>query len=130
MILPKIKNNPRTTDDERKLEDYLQNNISLIEEGMTFIDRQVPVDHGFIDIVARDKNGSKCVIELKSVNNDKRLPYQCLYYPTQIKGNTRMLVVAPDYREDMLVSLNKLDVELYTYEMSNDDYIINRFGVR
>lgn len=45
---------------------------------MNFIDRQYKVENGIIDIIAKDKNGTKCIIELKVVEDDKSLVWQSL----------------------------------------------------
>ena len=58
--------------------------MDIIEEGMQFISSQFAVDNGRLDILARDRNGTLCVIELK-VNDDTDLIYQSVYYRLKIK---------------------------------------------
>ncbi len=50
---------------ERDIEDHLINNLSAIEPGLELVSRQFSTDIGRIDILARDKQGSRVVIELK-----------------------------------------------------------------
>ena len=50
---------------ERDIEDHLVNNIALIEPGLMIESRQHKIDVGRIDILARDQQGNRVVIELK-----------------------------------------------------------------
>jgi len=56
---------------ETDLEQLIINDISVIEEGMTFIGNQIKIENGIIDILARDKNNTLCIIELKIVTDCK-----------------------------------------------------------
>ena len=111
---------------EDSLEQELIKNMSMIEEGMVYIDNQVKIDYGRIDIVARDRIGRLCIIELKIEDADKRLPYQCSYYPTQFQNEclVRMIVISSNYRKDILIALNNTDVELYTYKLDSNNKLV------
>lgn len=50
---------------ERDLEDYLVRNIASLEAGLVFQERQSKTDVGFVDVLAKDKNGYLVVIEIK-----------------------------------------------------------------
>jgi len=50
---------------ERDIEDHLVHHLEGIEKGLTFVDRQVVVDVGRIDILAQDVNGQRVVLEVK-----------------------------------------------------------------
>lgn len=108
---------------EDELEDYLVRNIEKIEEGLKYIDRQVVVDGGRIDILARDKNGVYTIIELK-VEEDKELVWQCLYYPDAIKekyktSKVRMITLCPEYKPHIMKVLSNIkNLELYKYEIT------------
>lgn len=65
MIWKKLITNAIINGTESLLEDFSCDYIDLIEDGMTFVERQHKVEYGVIDILAEDKNGVKCVIELK-----------------------------------------------------------------
>ncbi|MFF2531458.1 endonuclease NucS domain-containing protein [Brevibacillus sp. NPDC058079] len=105
---------------EQDVEDYLFSRLNLVEEGMVYIDRQFSITDGRIDILARDKNGTYCIIELK-VSDDKELVWQCLYYPTQIKkkfgvSKVRMITLAPSYSNSLLVTLEQIGyVEILSF---------------
>lgn len=106
---------------EKDVEDFLIKHLDLIEEGMAYIDRQVAIEDGIIDILAKDKNGIYAIIELK-IKDDERLAWQCLYYPKLIKKTyhvkeVRMIVLAPcmpDKIKDVLLDIGIS--ELLTYE--------------
>ena len=118
----KIQNKIQTDKDEEnfteeKLEDYLVNNLNKIEEGLILIKRQYQIENGVIDILARDKNNKLCIIELKIVSDDKGLIYQCAYYPTQFKEETRIITIAPKYNKNIKESLKALGgIELLIYK--------------
>lgn len=122
---PPKKTSYNTKNLELKLEKQLVKQIESIEKGMKYIDRQVIINDGRIDILARDKNNTLCIIELKVVSNEERLIFQCVYYPTQFKEKTRMITIAPNYDNKIKTALNSLNVEMKTYSYDNDTLIIN-----
>jgi hypothetical protein len=103
---------------EKVLENILILDLSVIEEGLTLIDNQFSVADGFIDILARDKNETLTIIELKVKDDDYRLVQQCVYYPTQFNEPTRMISIAPGYKPKLRTSLESLGfVELKQYQI-------------
>ncbi|WP_421526299.1 endonuclease NucS domain-containing protein [Pseudomonas yamanorum] len=50
---------------ERDVETHLVRNLDSIEKGLRFIDRQVNIEVGRVDILAEDTSGRRVVIELK-----------------------------------------------------------------
>jgi RecB family endonuclease NucS len=121
-----IYNNDDNDIKEKKLENIVINNLNKLEKGMKFVSSQYKVAGGIIDILARDKNDILCIIELKVISNCKDLVYQCLYYPTQFRERTRMIVLAPDINSQICSVLNKYEnVEKYKYyiDKSNRIYI-------
>lgn len=114
---------------EEELEKYLINHIGIIEKGMKFIDNQVKVDNGFIDILAKDKNNKLCIIELKIRDNDKSLIFQCAYYPTQFEEDVRMIAITPNYTQKLINSLQSLGyVEMKTYKETDNGFTISDFN--
>lgn len=117
---------------EAQVRDFLYTHLSLIEEGLNPIMKEFPTKEGRADIVARDKEDNLVVIELKT-ENDKRLIWQCMYYPDEVwnklglygeEKKVRMLTVAPEYPEFILKPIAKLGyVESYTYSIK----AFNRF---
>lgn len=105
---------------EEDLENYLYKNLHLIEEGLVPIKRQLEVEEGRIDILAKDKDGKYVIIELK-IANDKHLLWQVIYYPEAIKpimriDNPRIITVCPSYPNYIKMPLEKLGyVEMVEY---------------
>ncbi|PMY37312.1 DUF91 domain-containing protein [Pseudomonas sp. GW456-L14] len=50
---------------ERDVETHLVRSLDSIEKGLRFVDRQVSIDVGRVDILAEDATGRRVVIELK-----------------------------------------------------------------
>lgn len=111
---------------ESDLEELVINDLHKIENGMRYIDNQYNVEHGTVDILARDKNGVLCIIELKVVDNCKTIIWQCLYYPTQFNENVRVITVCPDYKKYIYDTLKLMpNVELYIYDILDNQIVIN-----
>ena len=66
---------------EKRLEEWLINDLSLIGLDAFVIGRQVHTDYGgFIDILAMDSDGRKIIIELKRSKTPRDIVAQCLDY--------------------------------------------------
>lgn len=116
MIWKKLITNAIINGTESLLEDFLCDYIDLIEDGMTFVERQHKVDYGVIDILAEDKNGVKCVVELKIVDDDKSIAWQSAFYPTCFKEKVRMITIAPNYSNKIYRALqNVKNVEMKVF---------------
>lgn len=106
---------------EEQVENYLSKNLYILEEGLTLTGKQVVVDGGRIDILARDRQGVTVIIEIK-VEEDKDILWQCTHYPEQIKklektDRVRMMTFCPSYRPQILHHLKELShVEIFTYK--------------
>ncbi|WP_240514794.1 endonuclease NucS domain-containing protein [Bacillus cereus] len=101
---------------ESLLEDILCDHIFIIEEGMCFIERQLRVENGIIDIISSDKNGTKCIIELKAVEDDKSLVWQSDYYPSCFNEDVRMIIIAPNYSNriyNALKNINNVEMKVF-----------------
>lgn len=83
---------------EKKLEKYLMKNLHLLEDGLSFFGRQIALEKGIIDILAKDKDGKLVIIELK-VEDDKDLLWQEKYYQDEIEKRfqerPRFMAIAP-----------------------------------
>ena len=117
-----IGTNNTTYITEKTFEDYVVSNLSLLEEDLVCIGRQIEVDGGIIDLLARDKNGTLTIIELK-IDEDRTIVWQSIHYPEEIKriygvDHVRMLTLAPSYSGALLKTLKSLkNVEIYDYEI-------------
>jgi hypothetical protein len=88
---------------EKTLEDFLEFNLGLLEDGLVFVQRQYPTASGPLDILARDRRRRWVVIELKRGRAADRVIGQLLRYRAFIvseraKGRDQLVrgfVVAP-----------------------------------
>lgn len=107
--------------EERDVEEYIKRNIEKVEKGMKYIDCQVSVECGRIDILAKDRDNVYVVIEIK-VEEDKEIIWQCMYYPDEIRkklniDKVRMITLCPNYETHILKVLRKIDyVEIMRYK--------------
>ncbi|HDR7542049.1 endonuclease NucS domain-containing protein [Bacillus sp. CH_442] len=124
LITEEIMNGP-----ESLLEDLLCDHIFTIEEDMHFIERQYRVENGIIDIIANDKNGTKCIIELKTVEDDKSLVWQSAYYPSCFNEDVRMITISPNYSNRIYNALKNIkNVEMKIFgKDSNGKFHIKDF---
>lgn len=105
---------------EEELEKYIYKHLNALEEGLKPIKRQLIIEEGRVDILAKDKKGEYVILELKIVD-DKQLIWQVMYYPSAIKSiiNTdkvRIITVCPNYPKHILEPLQKIDdVEIIQY---------------
>lgn len=105
---------------EKMLEGYIAHNIEIVEADMKLMDTQVKVKDGAIDILAEDKNGTTCIIELKVRANDKNLVWQSAYYQSQIGEDVRVITIAPSYDEVISKELlNVKNIEMKIYGLNN-----------
>lgn len=118
---------------ENDLEDYLIQNLNLIENGLKYLTRQYVLDEGRIDILAEDINNNLVIIELK-VEEDKKIIWQSIYYPMQMKKKTnrniRMILIAPKYSNYILEPLNTLNVEKYSYDITIENKKITNLKIK
>jgi hypothetical protein len=108
--------------DESVFEFYCMTHLEEIEVGLKLMDSQVVLPDGRIDILAKDQQGRIVILELK-VREDARLLWQASTYPMQWKllhprDEIRMITLAPQYSDAMLMGLKKLDsIEVVQYDV-------------
>ncbi|HDR7595199.1 TPA: DUF91 domain-containing protein [Bacillus mycoides] len=126
LITEEVLNGP-----EVLLEELLCDHIEVIEEGMSFVERQYKVENGIIDIIAKDKNGTKCIIELKVVADDKKLAWQSAYYPSCFDEDIR-ITIAPNYSDRIYNALKNItNVEMKVFRKDkNGKFEIKDFKVK
>ena len=80
---------------EKQLEDWIENDLSLIGLDALVIGRQVRTDHGgYIDLLAIDDLGCLIIIELKRSKTPREVVAQCLDYGSWVHGLTMESVMA------------------------------------
>jgi hypothetical protein len=73
-------------DQEERLEDILQRDITIASPNWLVIGRQVPTDHGgFIDLLAMDRDGHLIVLELKRDKTPREVVAQLLDYGSWVR---------------------------------------------
>jgi len=92
---------------ERDLENYLANNLEILEKGLKLVGRQVEVATGRVDLLAEDSEGNLVVIELKAREASDSSLTQLLAYISAIrereKGrNVRGILVAHVFPEKVI----------------------------
>lgn len=128
----KNRNNIITELAEKEIEEMLINDLSIVEDGLNFIGNQVSIGDSVIDIIARDKDGTLVIIEVKNKDNDERIANQVLYYPTLFEEKTRIITIAPSYKNKIYFSLLQIStyirpIELKRVELKNGSLKISRF---
>lgn len=118
---------------ESDLQNYLANNLHLIEPGLILYKEPdgksglefLIDDRGRrVDILAIDRSGLPVVIELKVRQGHERTIGQALYYLAMVKrrlakANARVIIVAREISEELrLASENIPDIELFEYKIS------------
>lgn len=86
------------TGNEKDFQEFLANNLEMIEEGLTLITREKEIDFGFIDILAWDKEKKKVVIEIKKqaamLQDGHQLKRYLDYYDNKGERDVRGILVA------------------------------------
>jgi hypothetical protein len=115
---------------EAHLRDFLAKNLDRIEPGLRLytddnrIGIEYPIDHGQIDLLAVDSNGTHVVIELKLSRGRNRTLGQLLYYMGWVDqhlgiGPCRGVIIASEITDDLIVAVSRVPgVSLARYKMS------------
>jgi hypothetical protein len=116
---------------EADLRDFLANNISIIDSGLHLYNQEgqtgieFSIGNGYIDILAKDREGRLVVIELKLSRGRNRTIGQLLYYMGWVDkhlGNgtpCRGIIIAREITEDLLVATRRVPgVSLYRYRVT------------
>ena len=74
---------------EEHLEDWLESDISILDEGLLVIGRQVPTAYGgYLDLLCLDSVGDTVVVELKKGRSPRDVTAQALDYASWVKDLT------------------------------------------
>lgn len=85
---------------EDRLENWLENDISMLDENLLVIGRQVRTDYGGeIDLLCIDKDGYLVVVELKRGKTPREVTAQALDYASWVKdlGREQIEQIASNY---------------------------------
>lgn len=84
---------------EKRLEDFLDQDISIASPNWMVVGRQVPTDYGkFIDLLAIDRDGRLIVLELKRDKTPREVVAQLLDYGSWVR-NLKDEAIAKIYEE-------------------------------
>ncbi len=81
-----LKVDPASVDLEKNLEDWIEKDPSLIQEGLTIVGRQVNVEGGRLDLLAVDTQGRWIVIEIKAGQVRRETVAQAIDYTSCISA--------------------------------------------
>ncbi|MDP9517749.1 endonuclease NucS domain-containing protein [Pseudomonas protegens] len=107
---------------ERDVETHLVRNLNNIEKGLRFVDRQVSIDVGRVDILAEDTTGRRVVIELK-VGQAKdsavgQLARYLGWYGRQDGQRPRGMLIASEFPEAVRYAAEAIpDLSLVEYKV-------------
>ena len=90
-------------DFEQRLEDWIEQDISILSDEFLVIGRQVPTLHNtFIDILALDRKGDLVIIELKRDKTPRDTIAQVLDYASWVRDLSReeTIAIANSYLKD------------------------------
>lgn len=110
---------------ERDLQKALRTNISQLDPTLQVVDNgaEAKVEAGFIDILAKDKNGVWVVIELKADIARQAAVAQILSYMTCVSkergGKARGILIASDFEKKVSLAAESIpNLELRKYRFS------------
>ena len=113
---------------ERDIEDQLVHQLDALEEGLTFVGRQVKCDVGRVDIVGRGADGATVVVELKVGEAKDSAIGQIARYigwqQHQGAGTVRGILVASDFPEGVqhaALAIPNLALRRYRIQLTFDD---------
>ena len=89
---------------EKRLEDWLESDISVLDQNLLVIGRQVPTSHGgYIDLLCIDSDGALVAVELKQRRTSREVVAQVLDYASWVKE------LKADDVEEIAESYSKID---------------------
>lgn len=100
---------------EAQMQQALAADPSVIEAGLTLLERELPTDVGGIDLYARDAEGRLVVVELKRGKASHEAVHQLSRYVERVRELTgsqvRGILAAPDATAPALSQLQRLGLE-------------------
>jgi len=111
------------------LEDPLQKILSefpsILEEGMAFIDFNVELENGEIDLLFKDKDGKFVIVELETFAKDISVTQVCRFasdFPKKFSDekDPRKAIVCLDFTKNILKACKGAGVELYKVRIKKE----------
>lgn len=88
---------------EERIEDWLEQDISIISEDLLVVGRQIETDFsGIIDLLCLERNGDLVILELKRQKTPREITAQILDYASWVKdlSNEKITDIANNYLSD------------------------------
>ncbi len=99
---------------ENEIRDVLMMNPDLIEEGFRPVEKELPVESGFVDIFGLDRNGKPTIVEIKRVKAGESAVRQLYTYLLALekKGvKARGILAAPSFSESAITEAKRRGVK-------------------
>ncbi len=110
---------------EKDYQEFVKNNVHLIEDGMLLKTTEYSLDTGRLDLLCTDANGTHVGVELKYPSASKKDKRQLAGYKSDYESKTgkssRFILIAPSIPDDLKESLKKDGLEYREIPMSNSD---------
>lgn len=110
---------------EKQLQEILGEDLSFIEEGLKPLKREAHFEQGFADIIAEDRNGKICLIEVKRRKASLDAVSQLHRYQHKMQNlkstSVRAMLLAPEITENAKLLADNYGIEFYRldFEISN-----------
>lgn len=130
-----MKNYKTVEVSEKQLEDLVRQGPGLIEEGLEYVDHQVPTDRGPLDVLIVDSGGALVIVELKVVEDDTILVQGIDYYDYVFKNKEgfgriykdsgikpeeepRLFLISPSFSQPLINRCKwiNMPISLYTFK--------------
>lgn len=123
---------------EAHLRDYLARNLGILEAGLVLWtgdedeSTEYNIDGKRIDILAKDRQGTPVVIELKLSRGHEKTLGQALYYRGKLKkildvSRVRIIMVASEITDELRIASGEVsDVDLFSYALTMQ---VQRVGI-
>lgn len=122
--IPKAK-----LDFENRLEDWLEQDITVISTDLLVIGRQVPTDFGgFVDLLCLDRSGDVVIVELKRNQTPREVTAQVLDYASWVQDLSpdRLVEIADNYfRNKSAVNLEQAYINKFGSELPEENLNMN-----
>ncbi len=111
------------------LEDPLQKILSefpsILEEGITFIDLNIELENGEVDLLLKDKDGKYVIVELETFARDVSVTQVCRFAVDFSKKfsdgkDPRKAIVCLDFTNNILKACEGAGVELYKVRIKKE----------